>query len=245
MTRRERLERRAERRRQWAESREATGDAARERHHEIADRIPFGQPILVGHHSERAARADQRRLEQLRGKAVENWSMAKRHEERAENLERQLRTSIYSDDVDAVERLRGKVERLEQRRDRIKAYNASCRRGAPDLELLSEREREEIASLQRFAHAREADGRFPAYALSNLGAEIRRNRQRLEQIQRDAERRERGDRGPGRPMLSRYAGTCADCGGDIERGSAILWYRVTREAVHAECPAGDELEGVA
>jgi hypothetical protein len=36
-------------------------------------------------------------------------------------------------------------------------------------------------------------------------------------------------------MESRYPGTCADCGGDISRGEPIIWYRLTREATHAEC----------
>ncbi|MGH3734539.1 MAG: DUF3560 domain-containing protein, partial [Micromonosporaceae bacterium] len=41
---------------------QAASDAAYERAGELAKRRPFGQPILVGHHSERSARADQRRI---------------------------------------------------------------------------------------------------------------------------------------------------------------------------------------
>ena len=57
MTKRERLERKLQKRRQWAAARR---DAATQRF-AAADaavvHIPLGQPILVGHHSEKAHRA--------------------------------------------------------------------------------------------------------------------------------------------------------------------------------------------
>lgn len=56
MTRRERLERRAERRREWAESRDRKSAAAFESARKLTDGIPLGQPILVGHHSEKPER---------------------------------------------------------------------------------------------------------------------------------------------------------------------------------------------
>lgn len=213
------------------------GDAAHRRVREIADRIPFGQPILVGHHSERGARADQRRIENGMRSACDNWNMADRHEEKAEGLERQLRTSVYSDDVDAVEKLRAKVEQLEARRDRVKRYNASCRKGSPDASILTEREREEIVSLQRFAYIRESDGRYPAYVLTNMGAEIRRCRQRLEEIRQGQATLAAGGRGRGRPMSARFSSSCAECGKTIEKGAPIVYYRLVREAVHQGCDA--------
>jgi Domain of unknown function (DUF3560) len=44
---------------------------------EIARRRPFGQPILVGHHSERGARADQRRIQRHMDKFCEEYGEAK------------------------------------------------------------------------------------------------------------------------------------------------------------------------
>src|SRR4051794_4138295 len=58
VTRRERLERRAERLRGWADGRDAKADAAYEASRAATEHIPFGQPILIGHHSERGHRAD-------------------------------------------------------------------------------------------------------------------------------------------------------------------------------------------
>lgn len=238
MTRRERLEARAERRRAWAESREAKSDAAYSGAREIADGIPFGQPILVGHHSEGRARRDQARIERGMAAAVENDRAAADHRSAADGIDRQLATSVFSDDEDAPDRLRERIAALEAQRDRIKAYNASCRKGARNVELLDEAQREDILSIaQHAAYQLGRHGEFPSYALSNLGGRIRDQKKRLERIERDREQAANGQRGAGRAMLSRYAGSCPDCGGDIARGDAILWYRVTREAVHQTCPA--------
>lgn len=58
----ERAEERAERFEGYADNAGARSDAAWKRGHEIADGIPMGQPILVGHHSEGRARRDQERI---------------------------------------------------------------------------------------------------------------------------------------------------------------------------------------
>ena len=45
----------------------------------LADSIPFGQPILVGHHSEKGARRDQECIHSSMSKGVEDGKMADRH----------------------------------------------------------------------------------------------------------------------------------------------------------------------
>ena len=62
MTTRERRERKAERLREWAEKREAKSAVAYDSSRQIMDMIPFGQPILAGHHSQRRAERDQDRI---------------------------------------------------------------------------------------------------------------------------------------------------------------------------------------
>lgn len=200
MTRRERLEARADRRREWASSAAARADAAHERVHAIADQIPFGQPILVGHHSEGRARRDQALIESGMRTSVDESRKAKRHEETAGEIDRQLRRSVFSDDVDAVEQLRERIARLEQQRVEIKAQPG---RGG--------------------------------YRLRNLTADIRRNRLRLEELERQQAMRAAGDRGRPRVMQSRYGGTCPDCGEGFDRGDTIYWFRVSREAVCRRC----------
>lgn len=237
MTHRERLERKRDRRLAWAEKRETKADAAHARVHEIADQIPFGQPILVGHHSEGHARRDQERMEKGMRASIDNSRAAADHQSKADGLDRQLRTSVFSDDEDAIERLTEIVAKLEAERDRIKAYNASCRRGSPDATLLDEKQQADLKSTAAHsAYLLGENGAFPAYHLSNLGATIRQKKEHIKQITGRREMEAAGTRDRGRMMLSRYVGTCADCGGGIERGAPIIWHRSTREAVHATCP---------
>jgi protein-L-isoaspartate O-methyltransferase len=72
----ERAEERAERFEGYEENRTADAQRAERAVAEIADGIPLGQPILVGHHSERRARKDAERIENGMRKAVKMWDTA-------------------------------------------------------------------------------------------------------------------------------------------------------------------------
>lgn len=188
-TYRERREARAERLREWAEKREQRSAAELERARLLADTIPFGQPILVGHHSEKRHRRDLDRIDAEMRRGVESARKAESMASRAAGIDDQLATSIYSDDPDALDQLAEKVARLEAERDRIKAYNASCRKaaktgGTGDLALLDDRQRADSASLARTsAYQVGPGGAFPAYALSNLSGTIKRTRDRIAEVQ--------------------------------------------------------------
>ena len=183
MTNRERREAKAERLREWAGKREAKAKAAFQRVDQIADMIPMGQPILVGHHSEKRHRADLDRMEVGTRNAFEHQNRADDFTQRAAGIEHQLETSIYSDDADAIPRLRERVRALEAERDRIKAYNASCRKGAPELGALDDSQRETLAMVTRVAAWQLGKGgAFPGYALSNLSGNIARLRKRLAEL---------------------------------------------------------------
>lgn len=123
MTYRERKERRAERRAEWARKRKAKSEAAFSAVKNLADQIPLGQPILVGHHSERRARRDADRISSNMTKGIEHDKMASKHTSVAGGIAHQLETSIYRDDVDELERLEEKLAELEARRARIKEIN--------------------------------------------------------------------------------------------------------------------------
>jgi hypothetical protein len=184
-TYRERREARAERLREWADKREAKSAAAFDTAHEMADRIPFGQPILVGHHSQHRAERDRDRIGSAMDRGVEHSRKAESMNSRAANIESQLAGAIYSDDEDAIEQLAARVARLEAERDRIKAYNASCRKGARDVTLLDEKQQRDLAAGMRVG-VMGAGGQFPSYHLTNLSGNIARNRKRLESLRRKA-----------------------------------------------------------
>ena len=184
LTTRERRERRAERLRGWADGQEAKGSARLAQARQAADVIPFGQPILVGHYSEGRDRRYRDRIVTNTGKGFEALAKAESMRSRAANIEAAAARAIYSDDDDAIERLEERIATLEAERDRIKRYNASCRKGAPDRSILTEQEASSLDSTMRVAPYMCKGGQFPAYHLSNLSGNIKRQRDRLAQLRR-------------------------------------------------------------
>ena len=73
---------------------------------EGSDLIPFGQPILVGHHSEGRHRALIDRNHRRMGKCVEYSQKAEDHILKAENLEYKLKRELPIDTPDCLEEIR-------------------------------------------------------------------------------------------------------------------------------------------
>jgi hypothetical protein len=180
MTYRERREAKAERLREWAAKREGKASDLRKRNEPFRGDIAFAsQP---GHLPERD-RANRRDRA-----AWEHSKMAGSMRSRADGIESQLDTSIYSDDPDAIERLREKVERLEAERDRVKRFNATARKGSPDYSILDEAQKRDLLSSVQIGFDR--NGAFPAYVTSNLSGNIKRARDRLQGLECQAGRSE-------------------------------------------------------
>ncbi len=72
-----RAEERAERFENYSESRAKDAEQARKRVDSIVQHIPFGQPILVGHHSEKRARKDAQRVDAGMRKSIKMWDASK------------------------------------------------------------------------------------------------------------------------------------------------------------------------
>jgi len=79
----ERAAERAERMEARAEKAHQEGQAAYNRAHEIGRMIPFGQPILVGHHSEGRHRRDLEKIDNAMRKSCEGSKKAEYYENRA------------------------------------------------------------------------------------------------------------------------------------------------------------------
>lgn len=177
-TYRERREARAERLRGWAETREQRAAACLAAEPSYRSDWAFiTQPGRIGER-ERMNRRDERRRESL--------TKAASMRGRADGIEAQLEHAIYSDDEDAIPRLRERIAGLEAERDRVKAYNASCRKGARDLSLLDERQRTQLASTALHSpYQIRANGSAPAYWTANLSGNIARQRKRLAALERE------------------------------------------------------------
>jgi hypothetical protein len=169
--RKERLEDLAER---LKEQSNTAYDNARQ----MASVIPFGQPILVGHHSEGRDRRYRARISDKYDKAAELAAKARYFEEKAASVGT---GGISSDDPEAVVKLKAELAKLETLQETMKKANA----------LVRKNDREGLAALG-FSETRIAQlftpdfcGRigFPDYALTNNGANIRRIRKRIEELQ--------------------------------------------------------------
>lgn len=202
MTRRERIERRAEKRREWAESRSRKAEQRERAAKAISDNIPLGQPILVGHHSEKRHRKELARIQGGFEAAHEHRKMASEHAYKADGIDRQLDASIYSDDPDAVEALEAKAARLEAEADRCKAINKAARLGGPGWveridPPLTDEERAEIISNAKYSTGVSARQPFPAYHLALLRANARRCRERIKAVRRQQESQAEAEAAPG------------------------------------------------
>lgn len=114
----QRRERRIERQKQRAEKLRSESQAKFDQAHDTLKGIPPGQPILVDHYSAPRHRNALKRHDQRMRKAFELDKAAKSAELRAKGSE--SRYAIDSDDPDAPEKLREKIESLEAEREAIK-----------------------------------------------------------------------------------------------------------------------------
>lgn len=89
--------------------------------HDIGSCIPFGQPILVGHHSEKRHRRDLDKIDNNMRKAFEADEKAKHYANKVDNIENG--TAISSDDPEAITKLKEKLEGMIKNQELMKAAN--------------------------------------------------------------------------------------------------------------------------
>ena len=157
--RRERYELRAERARQ--ESNAATRQAEK-----MASIIPMGQPILVGHHSDKAISLDKK---------------AAYYEEKAESVGQ---SGISSDAPDALERLEKKLAERERAHAWMKEVNKAFKKGDAALLALgmTQAQIDKMRATMSSCHHQP----YPQFSLANNSAEIRRIKARIEKLKATA-----------------------------------------------------------
>lgn len=114
----DRAEERADRFEGYSEKRGHEAERARVAVAAIADNIPLGQPILVGHHSERHARRDAERIETGMRKAVHLWRTSKYWTARAAGA---VRAAKYKERADVRARRIKTIEADRRRHERSKS----------------------------------------------------------------------------------------------------------------------------
>ena len=179
--RKDRYEELADQNRQQSEERY---DAARS----IGSHIPMGQPILVGHHSERGHRADLKRIDNNMRKSIEHEGKARYYEDRAQTIENDR--TIYSDDPEAIQKLKQRLSDLEEHQAWMKKINKLCRSEKLTDEEITEQLEDEYGCSASVVHrllnpqySYEKRG-FQTWRLSNNNANIRRIRERIAQLEK-------------------------------------------------------------
>ncbi len=169
----------ADRRERYAERAEhlqAEAEATNKRARDMASVIPFGQPILIGHHSERRDRNYRKRIGRTFDKAIELGQKADHYERKANTESR----AISSDDPDAVAKLKPTIADAEAMQEKMKTANNLLRKG--DIAGLAALVGKGIAaSLQEPDFA----GRkgYADYLLTNNSANIRRMKARIQTLE--------------------------------------------------------------
>jgi len=190
----ERQEARRARLLERAKRAENEAEAATAAANKVAGAIPMGQPILVGHHSEKRHRRDLQRIDDGYRKASEKRKEAERLRRQAEGVGT---AGISSDDPDAKELLEQKLRALVTQQEKRKAVNAAWRKaGKPDpktsdgwepvalaLGVSVEAIREIRLNLALLRTHQPSASPFPAYVFANGNAEVRRLKARLTELE--------------------------------------------------------------
>lgn len=133
---------------------------------EEATGIPFGQPILVGHHSEKRHRKTIDRAWAAMGKGVEESKKAAYYASAAEAVGT---AGVSSDDPDGIEKLTEKAAELEAKQERMKAANEAWRKAGNKA--------------GRNAEGVWVEPPYASYSLTNNGAKIRATKARIAHLQ--------------------------------------------------------------
>jgi hypothetical protein len=204
MTRRERLERKLEKRREWADKRTDKANAVFQRAERYRGDHAFNtQP---GHIPERA------RLIKAEERAFGDMQMANHHTSCAAGIERALDRSIFSDDNNAIEALEARIAEHEATRTTMREANKIVRAN-PKNERTDDKVTKLVAlglSEAKAISLFTADfcGRFgfADYELSNLGGRITTDRKRLEYLKQQKQTREQAEASPNGITLKELSG---------------------------------------
>lgn len=169
-----------------ADRAEQRAESAIARSSSMASCIPMGQPILVGHHSEKWDRRFRDRIWRLMGRGVEESKKAQHYRTRAEAAAGN--DAIMSDDPLADRKLETKIAQAEELQRRMREANSAIRRHAKAGPAA------QVAALVDLGFTESQAGKlllpdfcgrigFPDYALTNNSANIRRMKQRLVHVE--------------------------------------------------------------
>jgi hypothetical protein len=144
---------------------------------DMASVIPFGQPILVGHHSEKRDRRYRGRIENTFKKSCQALDNAEHLQRRAE---RAGTGGIASNDPEALVKLNKKLQGLIQSQETMKLVNKQFRAGG--WSAITAVNKNQIKILKDGFQSYDSQP-FPSYSLQNNNAQIRRLKKRIQSLE--------------------------------------------------------------
>jgi uncharacterized protein DUF3560 len=151
----------------------------------MADCIPFGQPILVGHHSEKRDRNFRKKIHNKFGQSFQAQDKANHYARKAKIIENS--DAIFSDDPQAIEKLKEKLANLHTAQEFMKAANRCIRKKDKGGFLKIPHATEKMWNQLNTPDPMGRVG-FASYSLQNNNAEMARVKQRIALLEKQAVR---------------------------------------------------------
>ena len=153
--------------------------------------IPPGQPLLVDHYSYMSDKRYRDRAAHKMEQSMEAMDKAAYYDQKAQAAENN--TAISSDDPEAITKLKDKLDKLRNKQSLMKQVNAYYRKHQTcrGCDAISPERAAELDNSMANAYSWET-APFPAWALSNNNAEIRRIEKRIAVLE---QKKETGFRG--------------------------------------------------
>lgn len=154
--------------------------------HSISSMIPLGQPILVGHHSEDRHRRDIERIDNNMRKSIEHDKTAAYYQDKLAAM--QANTAISSDDPDALDKLKDKLQGMEESQEYMKRINGYIRQvlklaDDKQVDALAEISGMKTAEAYTLLNPRWGGKGYASYSLTNNNANMQRVKERITEIE--------------------------------------------------------------
>jgi hypothetical protein len=183
----ENREKRIERFEKLSEKASKQSDEAYKQSHRMTENIPMGQPILVGHHSEKGHRRLLDKSWNKLGQSVKLSEKSEYYKDKAESAKNNA--SISSDDPNALEKLQQKLTVLEKLQEKMKAINRVCRsKKLSEIEMFEKLKADfqlDETSINNLLNPRQAylGKGFASYTLTNNNAKINQVKKRIKRLE--------------------------------------------------------------
>jgi len=147
---------------------------------EMASVIPMGQPILVGHHSEKSDRNYRAKIDNTMRRSIEADKKVDYYADKAESIK--SNDSIFSDDPDALAKLERKLAGMKAKQEFMKSANRLIKKG--DREGFLKLDMATPEMWEKLIVRSWCGQGFASFSLTNNNANMRRIEQRIVVLKR-------------------------------------------------------------